>query len=359
MKKLAIVPWGSVFQDDQIFNLDNNILNRDGCLKIYCDIRSCLRKKGWETHTIDYYSDLSEVDWILFFYFDHSQYLNILEKGLLNKCVYYAFEPPVVDNHHSEQGIRRLLKFFPYIMTWNDALVDNKRIFKFMYPYNFNVEWSTVPFSCRKLLVNISGNKYSQHNRELYSERERVVSFFDNSTEFELYGTNWNKEVHHSYKGLANKKSIVYHNFKFALCLENMWDIDGYVTEKILDCFCSGTIPIYWGAKNIDEYIPSECYIPYTKFDNLEEMYFFLNKMTEDEYEVYLKNISLFLQSSNIKVFSAETFADGVIKIIENNNSNCVHGDSKLKLRVMLLFDIFKDKLERINAKIIKWLTHK
>jgi len=38
-------------------------------------------------------------------------------------------------------------------------------------------------------------------------------------------------------------------NYKFCICAENV-EYDGYVTEKIIDCFIAGTIPIYFGTSN-------------------------------------------------------------------------------------------------------------
>eukprot|EP01100_Stratorugosa_tubuloviscum_P001797 TRINITY_DN1404_c0_g1_i2.p1 TRINITY_DN1404_c0_g1~~TRINITY_DN1404_c0_g1_i2.p1 ORF type:complete len:376 (-),score=119.83 TRINITY_DN1404_c0_g1_i2:87-1214(-) len=44
---------------------------------------------------------------------------------------------------------------------------------------------------------------------------------------------------------------------KFHLAFENIQEED-YVTEKIWQSFESGSIPIYWGAPNIDAFIPSK-----------------------------------------------------------------------------------------------------
>ena len=33
---------------------------------------------------------------------------------------------------------------------------------------------------------------------------------------------------------------------------------DNYFTEKLTDCFATGTVPIYWGAKNIGNFFDSK-----------------------------------------------------------------------------------------------------
>ena len=41
--------------------------------------------------------------------------------------------------------------------------------------------------------------------------------------------------------------------YKYSIVIENVREPD-YFTEKLLDCFLCGTIPIYWGAPNIGDY---------------------------------------------------------------------------------------------------------
>jgi len=43
-------------------------------------------------------------------------------------------------------------------------------------------------------------------------------------------------------------------SYKFSISMENS-EGDGYISEKIIDSFISGTIPIYYGDYTIDEYI--------------------------------------------------------------------------------------------------------
>lgn len=48
--------------------------------------------------------------------------------------------------------------------------------------------------------------------------------------------------------------------YKFSISMENS-NGDGYVSEKIIDSFLAGTIPIYYGDYLIDEYINPKVYI--------------------------------------------------------------------------------------------------
>ena len=42
-------------------------------------------------------------------------------------------------------------------------------------------------------------------------------------------------------------------HIKLSIPMENQKG-DGYITEKILNAFTSGAIPIYWGSSNINQF---------------------------------------------------------------------------------------------------------
>jgi hypothetical protein len=48
-------------------------------------------------------------------------------------------------------------------------------------------------------------------------------------------------------------------------------DINGYITEKIMNAFLAGAIPIYWGTKYIKEIFNEKAFIYVNDFSSLEE----------------------------------------------------------------------------------------
>ena len=135
----------------------------------------------------------------------------------------------------------------------------------------------------------IAGNKSLKSALELYSERIKAIRWFgkNHPKDFDLYGFGWDdypssnslfvklfnkmrKKImppFPSYKGTVKRKNDVLLKYKFSICYENARDISGYITEKIFDCFFSACVPIYLGADNVTEYIPSECFIDKRKFN--------------------------------------------------------------------------------------------
>lgn len=68
--------------------------------------------------------------------------------------------------------------------------------------------------------------------------------------------------------------------YMFSIVMEND-SVPHYYTEKITDCFATGTVPIYWGATNIGEYFDERGIIV------LDED-FDINKLTYELYEEML-----------------------------------------------------------------------
>ena len=331
--KVAWIPWSKSLVDDSIFRGDEN--------DYHVKIAGECKKTGIEIHTIDMYEDLNEVDAFLFSVIDYGYLLLLGEKGLLSKTIYFSGEPPVVEPLNSREGYEVLKKYFANIMTWDKNLVDNVRIFHRNIPYSF-IERYGDPKGPKKLLVNMSGNKHSEHPLELYSTREEIVSWFEKNhlDQIELYGPGWDLKKHPSWKGCAKDKFEVYHNFKFALALENTHGVSGYLSEKLPDCLCAGIVPVYWGPVNVDEFVPSSCYIDYSRFSNPEKLYNYLANMPEHEYLNYLKEIDQFLKSEKSELFSHKYLAQCILDVIEKGYKEDLtlplHRKIRFKMKVAL-----------------------
>jgi hypothetical protein len=80
-------------------------------------------------------------------------------------------------------------------------------------------------------------------------------------------------------------------DYKYSIVVENT-KCENYFTEKIVDCFAVGTIPIYWGCPNIGDFFDMRGI--YT-FDNMWQLRRILKKIESDpnDYEhklSYIKN---------------------------------------------------------------------
>lgn len=54
--------------------------------------------------------------------------------------------------------------------------------------------------------------------------------------------------------------------YRYSIAIENS-RVTHYWTEKIADCFLAGTVPIYWGCPNIEDYFPRDAMIQLESLD--------------------------------------------------------------------------------------------
>jgi hypothetical protein len=109
-----------------------------------------------------------------------------------------------------------------------------------------------------------------KRKKMVYHQKKFCVAVIsNNSSYFRLHFINLlNKykkvdmagKVLNNVGGAIKNKIEFLSSYKFSIAMENS-DGDGYLSEKIIDSFVSGTIPIYYGDYMIDEYINPKTYI--------------------------------------------------------------------------------------------------
>lgn len=212
---------------------------------------------------------------------------------------------------------QNLLTFSYYKVVFDWAVNSKfKNSINYLWPRsivpNNDNKWNdrTILISC------VAANKNAVFNtkRNLYPERLKYIKYFNDKlpNEFYLYGAGWDMKDHpvgilgkyifkkftrslilkrklplDSYKGKCSSKFDVLKYSKFALCIENQAQ-EGGLTEKISDCIASGVIPLYLGATNIEELIPSNLYIDLRKFKNMDSVLEMMLAYTEDEYQEWI-----------------------------------------------------------------------
>nr|WP_276561050.1 glycosyltransferase family 10 [Vibrio scophthalmi] len=208
-----------------------------------------------------------------------------------------------------------------------------------------------VEFSEKKLLTTVVGNKTSNFPDELYSKRIEAINFFQMyiGTDFDLYGMGWDKSDFPSYKGSVDDKLKAMSNYKFTLCYENQCNIDGLISEKIFDCFYARSVPIFWGANNVEKYIPEECFIDKRKFNNYFDLLSYLETMTEGEYNIRVEAVEKYLKSDLFQQHSSEMFAKTIYNTITSLDNNV---EIELKKLPHMMFFLWMWGLDKTCGKI-------
>ena len=271
-------------------------------------LQQALQKRGHTVKQCLSIKNLDDPDSIIFFDLSDDVFnLSAYEK---EKAILFLWEPPSVKPVNYDTQYHH---YFSKIFTWNDSLVDNKKYFKFHYPQpELKMIDNIIDFDQKKLCTLIACYKGSSHSCELYSERVNTINFFNRYylNEFDLYGIGWPQIG--CYKGEVDSKIECLKFYKFCICYENA-HFPGYVTEKIFDCFVAGCVPVYWGADNIDKYVPQNCFIDRRNFATHEQLYDFLVTMPREAYQEYVENIRVYLHSQMAHKFSSDHFINTFI----------------------------------------------
>ena len=137
-----------------------------------------------------------------------------------------------------KNNIKLIEDNFEAVFTYSDEVSSLSNKFHKVFTTN---SWIKKPkvYNKSKLISMITSDKILTEQQKF-----RVDFAEENKDIIDVYGRGF-KEIEEKEQGLQD--------YMFSVCIENI-TYDSYFTEKILDCFATGTIPIYKGTKKILDY---------------------------------------------------------------------------------------------------------
>lgn len=281
------------------------------------------------------------------------QLINMGARPLVLLCL----ESPVYAREFYAELFEQSNKFKNRILfrgTFEKASANGVNHIAYFPSFSEGIVKRILPWNERKFLVMVAANKYwkvirplhreiasrirdlfflkkshltqSLITQQLHDKRLELIEFFGSKQSLDLYGGGWGNlkilpktwqyKLNLIIKNLnpqrcENKQEIISH-YKFNLCFENM-SYPGYVTEKIIDCFTVGVIPIYIGAPDISDFVPKKLFIDLGDFHNYEDLERYLNTITQEKAMEIINSGFAFLESDSGKNFSFEYFAKKVL----------------------------------------------
>lgn len=324
------------FSENKLFD-PSSPRNSDGLFTPYIALRERLLQCGIEVNTPDVNAGRPvafeiHMDGRPLADNNISKYLIAVENPLINKL----------------NGNVDYLKCFRRVFSWNEITQNLPDAVKILTP-NFMVISDFRGYANREIFsCLISSNKVAPWvgANDLYAERIKLIRWYEQNalSQFSLFGRGWGKpspaftrrdkffrridrlrtqvfgyKPFPSWRGEVKFKSEILTDAKFSYCYENVKDLPNYITEKIFDSFLSGCVPIYWGANNVQEYIPAHCFVDRRQFKDTSEVHRYLLSITPEEYGQFQKNIADFLKSEKAYLFSVENFASTIANTISGD----------------------------------------
>jgi alpha(1,3/1,4) fucosyltransferase len=359
---LFVDPFSNHFLEDRLFDMSTGAFSGDDIQAPWVYLRDWFRERGVAVYTADRLASRERGSAV-------NAYISL---GLQKHCrelarrddvtmsAFFAFEGPIVDPvlYRNLSWVKDCVKRV-YSFSNTEALAPFLKAplelepFCVTYPFD-GVDEEAWSRSDRGFLVMINGNRLPRlFVDELYTERVRALAFFEATGEIDLYGMGWEhppfrpypawvpfvvQRTHRKliatkhrfrpdheleaarrvYRGSTPRKSDTLSRYTFALCYENQI-LDGWITEKMFDCFRAGTVPVYWGAPDIEDYVPAECYVDRRRFASYEDLRDGLRSMSPREIQEHREAARDFFASERFYPFSKQAFVDRLAGILEED----------------------------------------
>ena len=234
----------------------------------------------------------------------------------------YRLPHPLNKSSHNEPFEKR-----KGLVVLNSNIVDGlwairqKGIAGLPFFGSFLSGWSIDPSRMRS---RISGELYSARRSLLREAENGKADFVD------VFGPGWQGEKiswcgaypnrpYRCARGLTNiPKPILLGHYRFALAYENFRGDFGYISEKILDCFCAGTVPVYLGDERIGEFIDPKAFVDARQFKTSRDLLTYLANCSDAEWQEMRSAGQAFLSSKQAECFSNEKFSQLMILALNN-----------------------------------------
>lgn len=178
-----------------------------------------------------------------------------------------GFLPKMYDWVMTHEGEMRE---FDTIFTHSERILNKYANSKYAIA---NGIWYGVKSTEEEVLKNISAGKSKDvcmiaSNKTIsktHRDRLELAKYCERTAEIDVYGTAVNRPI--------DTKDAVLNEYRYSIAIENN-STPYYFTEKILDCFASKTVPIYYGATEIGNWFNTDGIIQIKKddFSNIESI---------------------------------------------------------------------------------------
>ncbi len=322
-----------LFLGNRFFSSDPAVI-RDNQNDMFVQLRSRLLEHGVELNTEDI-TPPSAAKLVIQVNVPRSRF-----KTCAGQVAYLLqVEPEVVSSRNWD---RRRHAPYSRVLTWRDDLADGEKYFLIRNGYDLTVDCGSYSFEHRRFCAMVFSPKRSRHPLALYGERVALAQWMmkHRPGDFDLYGPWWPssqrpliplsierrlpRAVRRALdsifrpnpivRGPVASKRATLQRYRFSICFENMRDVPGWVTEKIFDSMCAGCIPVYWGASNIADLVPQDCFVDRRQFRDTAELVGYLDGITARDYALFQRRIQDFLSGPAAAPFRGSSFADTVTR---------------------------------------------
>jgi len=193
-----------------------------------------------------------------------------------------------VDKYDCVLGFQQTRGKFVMCPLYIIYLVTNPTFLQQINDHDTNTKVTTNTMSSDIDTTNIPPNHASVVVSHIHHGRERLT-FLDNLQKQMpvFFGGKYNNNIGYVIQGGYESSELTnfYKKGKFAITMEN-GDCPYYITEKIINGFRSGVIPVYWGSPRIGEFFNPKRFLQLKSSSqtDMNELITRMVNMTDKEY---------------------------------------------------------------------------
>jgi hypothetical protein len=217
------------------------------------------------------------------------------------------------------QGMLNNLTSYTCILGFNET-IDNYVEFPLYVVYSKSLP--RIDFTPAKIVPNNSSTAVIS-NGDLNTR----LTFLDKLEKRMnvLYGGSYKNNIGGKLQGNFASDNLLnfYKISKFAITMENT-KIGHYITEKIINGFRAGTIPIYWGSQHVTKYFNSKRFIILedTSDSSINAVIDRMVNMSDEEY-LQIVNEPIFNEGMNIDIVYNNA-VNNIKKLVFKDNFNII-----------------------------------
>jgi hypothetical protein len=228
-------------------------------------------------------------------------YTNHFQKNIdpkAKKNIALMMEGPEINRNYYDYISNNNNKF-DLVLTFDKALLDRGENYKLnLYGTCWLHDSYIKIWSKSKLCSMITSNKTATSGHKF---RHAITNYItQNNLHIDIYGGKYLYLPHvntkafaseHTARHITNGKINALKYYMFSITIENSKE-DFMFTEKLIDCFLTGTIPIYYGCPSIGKFFNTDGIITIDSLDDLtnvlpnlnDELYNKMKPYIEDNY---------------------------------------------------------------------------
>ncbi len=177
-----------------------------------------------------------------------------------------------VDNFNNEKKYGWLLEPYELKPLGYNYILEHSSKFHVIFTYS---EYHLKVIN-NSILLPLGGCWINKESRRIYEKNKNTSIFVSKKKSkpgrilrHQIINNNYQDVDEYGFRNWVDNKIEGLQDYRFSIVIENV-KIDYYFTEKLIDCFITGVIPIYWGCPAIHKFFDIKGMLIFNTIEELE-----------------------------------------------------------------------------------------